>query len=82
MSKFKEGDKVKIVIHPDENYLGKVGIVTKVIDGSQIVQSDNGSITSGLYKVKVDGHTVPDYAEDDCIELMKEARNENIRSTR
>ena len=72
MTKFKVGDKVKIVFHPNEELLGKIGTVTEVIDRNDVVMSDNASMTSGFYKVKVDGHEISDYAEDDCIELVTE----------
>lgn len=57
----KVGQKVKIIscdIHPE--YVGKEGVIVSI--------SRYGNVD--LYKVKCGNRVIPDYAPDDCLELI------------
>lgn len=66
MSKFKVGDRVRVVFNKlQPGTVGRVGEVTKVYHDAE----DN----QALYKVRLDGCKTPlkGVAEEDCIELVK-----------
>ncbi len=60
-TKFKVGDKVTVVYNSNKDLIGKTGTVVNVIPR-------NEGKTTGLYKIKCDVGTIPDYATDDCLE--------------
>lgn len=83
-TKFKQGNKVKIISHPKTKYIGQVGIITNVIPvfkkreevkelgykGNYAI-ADKGEKSTGFYKVEVNGKLIPDYAPDCDLVLIE-----------
>lgn len=87
-TKFNVNDKVKVISCPKTKYVGLVGFIRKVVpvfdNEDQVKQSgyigehtvrSNGETTTALYKVEINGRLVPDYALDECLELISKSKS-------
>lgn len=85
-TKFKVNDKVKIASCPIKKYIGKIGVIKKVIpvfdNADQAKESGyigeysikkNDETTTGLYKIDINCRTLPGYALDESLELITQS---------